>query len=107
VDFIKRNHDLPFFFYLAHSTPHVPLYVSGKFKGKSGTGLYGDVFQEVDWSVGQVMEALKSQGIEDNTLLLFTSGNGPWLRYGNHAGRSGPLREGKGASWEGGRGSRA
>lgn len=102
VDFIKRNHDRPFFFYLAHSMPHVPLYVSDKFKGKSGGGLYGDVIQEIDWSVGQVMDALKSQGIEDNTVLIFTSDNGPWLRYGNHAGSSGPLREGKGTSWEGG-----
>ena len=102
VDFIKRNHDRPFFFYLAHSMPHVPLYVSDKFKGKSGAGLYGDVIQEIDWSVGQVMDALKSQGIEDNTLVIFTSDNGPWLRYGNHAGSSGPLREGKGTSWEGG-----
>ena len=102
VDFIKRNHDRPFFFYLAHSMPHVPLYVSEKFKGKSGAGLYGDVIQEIDWSVGQVMDALKSQGIEDNTLVIFTSDNGPWLRYGNHAGSAGPLREGKGTSWEGG-----
>ncbi|MCX8497100.1 MAG: sulfatase [Akkermansiaceae bacterium] len=102
VDFIKRNHDRPFFFYLAHSMPHVPLYVSEKFKGKSGAGLYGDVIQEIDWSVGQVMDALKSQGIEDNTLVIFTSDNGPWLRYGDHAGSAGPLREGKGTSWEGG-----
>jgi len=107
VDFIKRNHDRPFFFYLAHSMPHVPLYVSEKFKGKSGAGLYGDVIQEIDWSVGQVMDALKSQGIEDNTLVIFTSDNGPWLRYGNHAGSAGPLREGKGTSWEGGQGCRA
>jgi arylsulfatase len=102
VDFIKRNHDRPFFFYLAHSMPHVPLYVSDKFKGKSGAGLYGDVIQEIDWSVGQVMDALKSQGIEDNTVVIFTSDNGPWLRYGDHAGSAGPLREGKGTSWEGG-----
>jgi arylsulfatase A len=102
VDFIKRNHDRPFFFYLAHSMPHVPLYVSDKFKGKSGAGLYGDVIQEIDWSVGQVMDALKSHGIEDNTVVIFTSDNGPWLRYGNHAGNAGPLREGKGTSWEGG-----
>jgi arylsulfatase len=102
VDFIKRNHDRPFFFYLAHSMPHVPLYVSDKFKGKSGAGLYGDVIQEIDWSVGQVMNALKSEGLEDNTLVIFTSDNGPWLRYGNHAGGAGPLREGKGTSWEGG-----
>ena len=102
VDFIKRNHDRPFFFYLAHSMPHVPLYVSDKFKGKSGGGLYGDVIQEIDWSVGQVMEALRSAGLEDNTLVIFTSDNGPWLRYGDHAGSAAPLREGKGTSWEGG-----
>jgi arylsulfatase len=102
VDFIKRNHDRPFFFYLAHSMPHVPLYVSDKFKGKSGAGLYGDVIQEIDWSVGQVMDALKSEGLENNTLVIFTSDNGPWLGYGNHAGSASPLREGKGTSWEGG-----
>ncbi len=102
VKFIDKNHDRPFFFYLAHSMPHVPLHVSSKFKGKSENGLYGDVIEEIDWSVGQVMEALERNKIADNTWIIFTSDNGPWLSYGNHAGSAGPLREGKGTSWEGG-----
>jgi len=102
VDFIKRNKDRPFFFYLAHSMVHVPLGVSDKFKGKSKQGLYGDVVMEVDWSVGEVLKALKENGLEDNTIVIFTSDNGPWLNFGNHAGSTGGLREGKGTSWEGG-----
>jgi len=102
VKFIERNKDRPFFFYLAHSMPHVPLFVSDKFKGKSKQGLYGDVIMEIDWSVGEVMKALKRCGVEKDTLLIFTSDNGPWLSYGNHAGSAGPLREGKGTCWEGG-----
>ncbi|MCU4177216.1 sulfatase family protein [Carboxylicivirga sp. N1Y90] len=102
VDFIKRNKDVPFFLYVAHPQPHVPLYVSDKFKGKSERGLYGDVIMEIDWSVGQIMETLKQLKIEDNTLLIFTSDNGPWLNYGTHAGSAYPLREGKGTALEGG-----
>ncbi len=102
VKFIERNKDHPFFFYLAHSMPHVPLHVSDKFKGKSQQGLYGDVIMEIDWSVGEVLKALKKDKLDDNTLVIFTSDNGPWLGYGNHAGSAGPLREGKGTSWEGG-----
>ena len=102
VKFIERNHARPFFFYLAHSMPHVPLHVSDKFKGKSEQGLYGDVIMEIDWSVGEVLKALKQYDLEDNTWVIFTSDNGPWLSYGNHAGSAGPLREGKGTSWEGG-----
>ncbi|GAA5121331.1 sulfatase [Luteolibacter yonseiensis] len=102
VSFIERNKDRPFFFYLANSMPHVPLYVSDKFAGKSGAGLYGDVIQEIDWGVGQVMEALEKAGVADNTLVIFTSDNGPWLSYGDHAGNAAPLREGKGTAWEGG-----
>lgn len=102
VQFIERHKERPFFFYLAHSMPHVPLFVSDKFKGKSRQGLYGDVIMEIDWSVGEVMKALKRHKLEANTLLIFTSDNGPWLSYGNHAGSAGPLREGKGTSWEGG-----
>ncbi len=102
VSFIHRNRDRPFFFYLAHSMPHVPLHVSDKFRGKSGHGLYGDVIQEVDWSVGEVMRALKENGLEDDTLVVFTSDNGPWLSYGDHSGVASPLREGKGTIWEGG-----
>lgn len=102
VDFIDRNKERPFFLYVPHSMVHVPLYVSEKFAGKSGAGLYGDVVLEVDWSVGQIVEALRRNKIEDNTLVIFTSDNGPWLSYGDHAGSAGPLREGKGTMWEGG-----
>ncbi len=102
VNFIGKNKDKPFFFYLAHSMPHVPLYVSDKFKGKSQRGVFGDVIMEIDWSVGEVMKALEKAGIEKDTLLIFTSDNGPWLSYGSHAGSAAPLREGKGTSWEGG-----
>ncbi|GAA4422602.1 sulfatase [Bremerella cremea] len=102
VSFIDENKDRPFFLYLPHSMVHVPLYVSDKFKGKSGAGLFGDVVMEVDWSVGQVLDAIGRNKIEDNTLVIFTSDNGPWLSYGEHAGSAGPLREGKGTMWEGG-----
>lgn len=102
VSFIERSKDKPFFLYLAHSMCHVPLFVSEKFKGKSGGGLFGDVILELDWSVGQVMDTLKRTGTIDNTLVVFTSDNGPWLSYGDHAGSAGPLREGKGTSLEGG-----
>ncbi|WP_228236869.1 sulfatase [Allomuricauda sp. M10] len=102
VDFINRNKDKPFFLYVPHPQPHVPLFVSEKFKGKSERGLYGDVIMEIDWSVGQIMKALKDNGLEENTLVIFTSDNGPWLSYGNHAGSALPLREGKGTAWEGG-----
>ena len=102
VDFIQRNKEKPFFLYLAHSMPHVPLYVSEKFKGKSERGLYGDVIEEIDWSVGQVLAELEEQGLDENTLVIFTSDNGPWLSYGTHSGSALPLREGKGTAWEGG-----
>lgn len=102
VDFIKRNKDNPFFLYIAHPQPHVPLYVSEKFKGKSERGLYGDVIMEIDWSVGQVLKTLKETGLDENTLVIFTSDNGPWLNYGTHAGSALPLREGKGTALEGG-----
>ncbi len=100
--FIDDNKEKPFFLYVAHSMPHVPLYVSEKFKGKSEQGLYGDVIQEIDWSVGEILKALKKNKLDEKTLLIFTSDNGPWLSYGNHAGTKGPLREGKGSVWEGG-----
>lgn len=102
VSFIKQNKGNPFFLYLPHSMPHVPLAVSDKFKGKSKQGLYGDVIMEIDWSVGEIMKTLKENGLEENTLLIFTSDNGPWLNFGNHAGSTGGLREGKGTSFEGG-----
>ena len=102
VNFIERNKDRPFFFYLAPNTPHVPLHVSDKFKGKSGAGLYGDVIMEIDWSVGQILEAIKKNHLDENTLVIFSSDNGPWLSYGNHAGSAGRFREGKGTNFEGG-----
>ena len=101
VGFIKRNKDKPFFLYVPHSMPHVPLFCSDKFKGKSGIGLYGDVMMEIDWSVGQIMKALKTNGVDDNTLVFFSSDNGPWVSYGNHAGRT-PYREAKGTGFDGG-----
>lgn len=102
VEFIKRPRENGFFVYLPHPMVHVPLYASDDFEGKSGAGLFGDVVMEVDWSVGQIMDAVESIGQSDNTLIVFTSDNGPWLSYGSHAGSSGPLREGKGTMWEGG-----
>jgi arylsulfatase A len=102
VEFITQNKEEPFLLYLAHNMPHVPLYVSEKFKGKSQNGLYGDVIMEIDWSVGEIMKSLESHGLDENTLVVFTSDNGPWLSYGKHAGSAEPLREGKGTSWEGG-----
>jgi arylsulfatase len=102
VRFIEKNKAQPFFLYLAHSMPHVPLGVSDKFRGKTKRGLYGDVIEEIDWSVGRVLDALKRNGLDENTWVIFTSDNGPWLSYGNHAGSAKPLREGKGTTWEGG-----
>jgi arylsulfatase A-like enzyme len=102
VKFIQENKDRPFFLYLAHSMPHVPIAVSDKFKSKSGQGLYGDVVMELDWSVGQVLAALDETGLTNNTLVIFTSDNGPWLNFGNHAGSAGGLREGKMTNFEGG-----
>lgn len=102
VDFIRKNKNKPFFLYLAESMPHVPIAVSDKFKGKSKQGLYGDVIMELDWSVGQVIKALKENGLEKNTLVVFASDNGPWLCFGDHAGSAGGLREGKATAWDGG-----
>jgi arylsulfatase A len=102
VNFINRNKDKPFFLYVPHAMPHVPLHVSEKFAGKSGQGLYGDVVMEIDWSVGRIMEALKRNGLDEKTLVIFTSDNGPWLQYGDHAGSAGPFREGKATMFEGG-----
>ncbi len=102
VRFIETHADRPFFFYLAHSMPHVPLHVSDRFRGGSARGLYGDVIMEIDWSVGEILKALRARGIERDTLVIFASDNGPWLSYGDHAGSAGPLREGKGTCWEGG-----
>lgn len=102
VEFIRGHHKKPFFLYLAHSMPHVPLYVSDKFSGKSTQGIYGDVVMEIDWSVGEILTALREEGLDENTLMIFTSDNGPWLSYGTHAGSAFPLREGKGTAWDGG-----
>ncbi len=102
VSFINRNKSNPFFLYLAHSMVHVPLGVSNKFKDKSGAGMFGDVMEEVDWSVGEVMKALKENNLLDNTIVIFSSDNGPWLTFGNHAGNTGGLREGKGTAFDGG-----
>lgn len=100
VSFIREAREKPFFLYLAHSMPHVPLYTSGR--SKSPNGLYADVIEEIDWSVGEVMRALKDNGVDGRTLVIFTSDNGPWLNYGSHSGVATPLREGKGTVWEGG-----
>jgi arylsulfatase A len=102
VDFIRQHRQEPFFVYLPHSMVHVPLYVSSKFAGKSGVGLFGDAVMEVDWSVGQILDTLKEVGVDDRTLVVFTTDNGPWLSYGEHAGSAAPHREGKGTAWEGG-----
>lgn len=102
VRFIEKNKDRPFFLYLPHSMVHVPLHVSDKFKGKSKRGLFGDVVMEIDWSVGQIVSALKRLGLDKNTMVMFCSDNGPWLSYGDHAGSAKPLREGKGTTFDGG-----
>jgi len=102
VDFINRNAAKPFFLYVPHTMGHIPLGVSEKFRGKSEQGLYGDVMMEIDWSVGEIARALEMNNIADNTIFIFTTDNGPWLNFGNHAGSSGGLREGKTTSWEGG-----
>ncbi len=102
VSFIERNASRPFFFYLPYAMPHVPLAVHKDFDGCSGKGVYADVLKELDWSLGQVLDTLDREGIADNTLVIFTSDNGPWLSYGEHSGSSGGLREGKGTVWEGG-----
>ena len=102
ISFIKRNKNKPFFLYLAHSMPHVPINASKKFRGTSKQGLFGDVIQEIDDGIGRIMETLKSNGLDKNTIVIFTSDNGPWLNYGNHAGNPGGFREGKGTTYEGG-----
>ncbi len=102
VEFIGANKAKPFFLYVPHVMPHVPIFASERFRGKSGRGLYGDVIEELDWSVGEILEALKANGLHANTLVLFMSDNGPFLSYGPHAGSSAPLREGKLTTFEGG-----
>jgi arylsulfatase A len=101
VNFIKRNKERSFFLYLAHNMVHVPLFVSEKHRGKTDR-LFGDVMEEVDWSVGEVLRTLSESKLDEKTFVIFTSDNGPWLSYGDHCGTAGPLREGKGTCWEGG-----
>jgi arylsulfatase A-like enzyme len=102
VEFIEANRARPFFLYFAHTMPHVPLFASEAFKGKSPRGIYGDVVEELDWSVGRILATLREQGIAERTLVFFTSDNGPWLRMKQQGGTAGLLREGKGSTWEGG-----
>lgn len=102
VKFIQQNKDKPFFLYLAHSLPHVPLFASKEFEGTSKRGLYGDVVEEIDFGVGQIIETLKETGLDKNTLVIFTSDNGPWIAFGDHSGSAGVLQEGKFTTWEGG-----
>jgi uncharacterized sulfatase len=102
VRYIEQNAGQPFFLYVAHSLPHIPLARSAEFVDHSDGGMYGDVIEELDWSVGRIVDALRAAGLERDTLLLFTSDNGPWLPFRHHAGSAGPLREGKGTTWEGG-----
>ena len=102
VSYIQSNYDEPFFLYLAHPMPHVPIGASDKFRGKSELGLFGDVIMELDWSVGEIVKALDEAGVSENTLLIITSDNGPWKSYGNHAGSTAGLREGKNTTMDGG-----
>jgi arylsulfatase A len=102
VRFIDEHRSTPFFLYLAHNLPHIPLARSPEFEGHSAAGIYGDVVEELDASTGRVLDALRTAGIDRNTLVVFTSDNGPWLPFGSHGGSAGPLRSGKGTTWEGG-----
>ncbi|MDX2430792.1 MAG: sulfatase [Bacteroides sp.] len=102
LTFIEDNSQHPFFLYLAHTMPHTPLFVSEKYAGKSERGLYGDALMEIDWSCGQIFTKLKELGIDENTIVIFTSDNGPTLKYGTDGGSAGPLRGGKGSIYEGG-----
>ena len=102
VGFIERHREQPFFLYMPHTMPHVPLFASEAFRGRTAGGLYSDVIAEVDWSVGQILDAVARAGVDERTLVIFTSDNGPWLSYGNHAGSTGIFREGKGTAFEGG-----
>jgi arylsulfatase A-like enzyme len=102
IQFIHANRKKPFFLYFPHTYPHVPLFVSEDFKGKSPRGLYGDVVEELDWSVGEVLRTLRDEKLAANTFVFFTSDNGPWLVKELAGGSAGLLREGKGSTWEGG-----
>ncbi len=102
VEFIERNRDRSFFLYMPHVMPHVPIFASERFKGRTQLGLYGDVMEELDWSVGELLLTLKRLKLDEKTLVIFFSDNGPFLSYGEHAGRAAPLREGKLTTFEGG-----
>jgi len=102
VDWIKKNKEVPFFLYLAYNLPHVPLFASDEFKGNSKRGLYGDVVEEIDFNIGRILNLLKEEGLAENTIVVFTSDNGPWLPTELSGGSSGLLRNGKGTTWEGG-----
>jgi len=102
VKYIREHKDEPFFVYLAHNLPHIPLFASEEFKGSSERGLYGDVVEEIDHGVGQILAALEEEGIAENTIVVFTSDNGPWLPFKTHGGSAGLLRAGKGTTWDGG-----
>lgn len=102
VEFIHEHAKEPFFLYFAHTFPHIPLYTNARFEGTSKRGLYGDVVEEIDWSVGEVLKALREHGLDDNTFVIFTSDNGPWLTERENGGSAGPLKDGKGTWWEGG-----
>lgn len=104
ISFIKENKEDPFFVYLAQNMPHVPLGASKDFRGRSAGGFYGDVIEELDWSMGEIMKTLKEEGLDENTFVIFTSDNGPWIekKIGNHGGSAYPLRGAKSQTWEGG-----
>jgi arylsulfatase A len=102
LKFVQDKKGQPFLLYVAHTFPHVPLFASAAFKGKSRAGIYGDAVQEIDWSTGEILKALREAGVAENTLVFFTSDNGPWLVQGTQGGSAGPLRDGKGSTWDGG-----
>lgn len=102
IAFLRESKGKPFLLYLAHTFPHVPMFASPAFKGKSRAGIYGDAVEELDWSTGEILAALRAEGLAENTLVIFTSDNGPWLTQGAQGGSAGPLHDGKGSTWEGG-----
>lgn len=102
INFIEEHSKEPFFLYFAHTFPHIPLYTNARFEGSSKRGLYGDVVEEIDWSVGEILKALRDNGLDENTFVIFTSDNGPWLTENEDGGSAGPLKDGKGTWWEGG-----
>ncbi|MED5258992.1 MAG: sulfatase [Verrucomicrobiota bacterium] len=102
VKFIEENKNKPFFLYLPHTMPHIPLFASEKFKGKSERGLYGDTIEEIDWSVGEIMKSLRDNNLDENTLVIYTSDNGPWKLKGGRGGSAHPLRGFKFQTYEGG-----